>query len=139
MKDRIDMTDSHQLPLRDEQDVVSARVEGRTMAEDIGFGLVDQARIATAIAELGSNVVVYGRGGQIVLEEIEAKGRKGLRITCLDQGPGIEDLELAMQDGYSTTRAKGQGLPGAQRLMDEFEIESQVGAGTTVVACKWLP
>ncbi|MGD8597917.1 MAG: ATP-binding protein, partial [Anaerolineae bacterium] len=72
------MTDTHQLPLRDEQDVVSARVEGRSLAEDIGFGLVDQARIATTIAELARNVVVYGRGGQIVLEEIEAKGRKGL-------------------------------------------------------------
>jgi serine/threonine-protein kinase RsbT len=108
------------------------------MAKRLGFGVIDQARIATAISELARNLVLYADGGQVVLQELEVEGRLGIQIVCSDQGPGIADIELVMQDGYSTQRGLGMGLPGTRRLMDEFEIESRVGEGTTVTIRKWL-
>ncbi len=133
------MSEIQRVVINSDLDIVAARVEGRNLARQMGFGIIDQARIATAISELARNVVLYANSGQIILNRIEHNEKEGLQIICEDQGPGIKDLELVMQNGYSTTQGLGMGLPGTKRLMDEFEIESEVGSGTTVVACKWLP
>jgi serine/threonine-protein kinase RsbT len=119
-------------------DIVAARVEGRNLAKEMGFGIIDQARIATAISELARNVVLYAQSGQIILSGLDLDGRLGLQIVCEDEGPGIDDLDLVMRDGYSTMQGLGMGLPGTKRLMDDFEIRSEVGVGTTVRVCKWL-
>jgi serine/threonine-protein kinase RsbT len=132
------MPDVRRVSINNDLDIVAARVEGRNLARDMGFGIIDQARIATAISELARNVVLYAHSGQIVLNRVENGGKTGLQIVCEDQGPGIEDLNLVMRDGYSSMQGLGMGLPGTKRLMDEFEIRSQVGIGTTVVVCKWL-
>jgi serine/threonine-protein kinase RsbT len=126
------------IPINSDLDIVAARVEGRNLAREMGFGVIDQARIATAISELARNVVLYAQSGQVVLSCVERDGKVGMQIVCEDQGPGIEDLELVMRDGYSTAQGLGMGLPGTQRLMDEFEIKSGVGVGTVVRVCKWL-
>jgi serine/threonine-protein kinase RsbT len=125
-------------PINSDLDIVAARVEGRNLAKEMGFGIIDQARIATAISELARNVVLYAHSGLIILKKIDNVERIGLEIICEDQGPGIRDIDLVMRDGYSTTRGLGMGLPGTKRLMDEFEIKSQVGIGTTVIVRKWL-
>jgi serine/threonine-protein kinase RsbT len=132
------MGDSKKVLVHNDLDIVSARVEGRNLAKRLGFGVIDQARIATAISELARNLVLYADGGQVLLEEVHSEGRTGIQIVCSDDGPGIADLELVMQDGYSTQRGLGMGLPGTRRLMDEFEIESQINVGTTVTIRKWL-
>jgi serine/threonine-protein kinase RsbT len=119
-------------------DIVAARVEGRNLAKEMGFGIIDQARIATAISELARNVVLYAQSGQIILSGLDLDGRLGLQIVCEDEGPGIDDLDLVMRNGYSTMQGLGMGLPGTKRLMDDFEIRSEVGVGTTVRVCKWL-
>jgi serine/threonine-protein kinase RsbT len=129
---------SKRMPVRNDLDIVSARVQARNMAKDLGFGVIDQARIATAISELTRNIVLYTQGGQILIEAIERDGRRGIEVVCSDQGPGIAEIDLVMQDGYSSQRGLGMGLPGTRRLMDEFEIESQVDIGTTVMVRKWL-
>ncbi len=126
------------VPIRSDLDIVTARVEGRELAKELGFGVIDQARIATAISELTRNIVQYADHGEAVIRAIEIGGRIGIEIICRDEGPGIPDVELAMQDGYSTSSSLGMGMPGARRLMDEFEIESKVGVGTTVIIRKWL-
>jgi serine/threonine-protein kinase RsbT len=107
------------------------------MAKNIGFGAIDQARIATAVSELARNIVVHARQGQMTARPMERSARKGIELEFIDEGPGIADIEQAMQDGYSTARSMGMGLPGARRLMDEFKIQSTVGVGTTVVCGKW--
>jgi serine/threonine-protein kinase RsbT len=126
------------VPIRSDLDIVAARVEGRELAKELSFGVIDQARIATAISELTRNIVQYADQGEAIMRPIEVGGRVGIEIICHDKGPGIPDIELAMQDGYSTSTSLGMGLPGAKRLMDEFELESEIGAGTTVVVRKWL-
>lgn len=120
-----------------ELDVARACQEARRLAQTMGFGGTAQACIATAISELATNLVFHAAGGTITLSTVEREGRQGLEVLCQDSGPGIEDLELAMQDGYSTRGGLGGGLPGVKRLMDEFEIQSQVGVGTRIVARKW--
>ena len=120
-----------------ELDIALARHEGKRLAQTMGFGPTAQARIATAISELASNLVFHAGSGTITLSTIEREGRQGLEVLCEDSGPGIEDVELAMQDGYSTRGGLGGGLSGASRLMDEFEIRSQVGVGTIVIARMW--
>lgn len=132
------MPELRRTPINNDLDIVAARVEGRNLAKEMGFGIIDQARIATAISELARNVVLYAHSGQIILKQIDTNEKIGLEIICEDQGPGIRDVDLVMRDGYSTTRGLGMGLPGTKRLMDEFEIESQVGIGTTVIVRKWL-
>jgi len=126
------------LLIRSDLDIVSARVEGRDLAKALGFGTIDQARIATAISELTRNIVLYAGEGTVTLRAIERGNKRGIEVVCEDHGPGIEDVDLVMQEGYSTSRGLGMGLPGAKRLMDEFEIQSQVGKGTRVTARKWL-
>ena len=132
------MSRERTVPIRSDLDIVTARVEGRELAKELGFGVIDQARIATAISELTRNIVQYAERGETMMRSIEHAGRVGIEIVCQDQGPGIPDIELAMQDGFSTSTSLGMGMPGAKRLMDEFEVESEVGVGTTVTIRKWL-
>jgi serine/threonine-protein kinase RsbT len=119
-------------------DIVSARQQGRSLAAGVGFTGGDLALIATAISEMARNIVTYAKRGEIVLTPIEQGKRRGILVIARDQGPGIPDLSLAMQDGYSTGKSLGLGLPGAKRIMDEFEIASKVGQGTTVTMKKWV-
>jgi serine/threonine-protein kinase RsbT len=121
-----------------ELDVVSARQKGRELAASIGFSSTDQTLLATAISEVARNIVSYAGRGTILLRAIEEAGRRGLLIVADDQGPGIENIELAMRDGFSTGKSLGLGLPGAKRLVDAFELSSTKGSGTTVTMKKWL-
>jgi serine/threonine-protein kinase RsbT len=125
------------VPIHDEPDIVVARQRGRTLAAELGFSAGDLALIATAISELTRNVLSYAKAGELSLRVVAKGARRGVEVVVRDHGPGIPDLALAMQDGYSTGGGLGLGLPGARRLMDEFQIESKVGRGTTVTMRKW--
>ena len=125
------------VPIRSDADVVAARSMGRSLAEDHGFGTTDVTMIATAISELARNILKYAQAGEIVVETVQRDSRAGLSVVARDEGPGITDVGLAMQDGFSTVNSLGLGLPGTRRLMDEFEIVSSPGAGTVVTAIKW--
>jgi serine/threonine-protein kinase RsbT len=118
-------------------DIVEARRKGRELAQRIGFTGSDLTLIATAISEIARNIVVYADRGRISLSEADNGGRRGIVVIARDEGPGIADIERAMRDGYSTGNSLGLGLPGARRLMDDFEIMSTVGQGTTVTMRKW--
>jgi serine/threonine-protein kinase RsbT len=118
-------------------DIVTARQLGREMAAAAGFTGSDLTLIATAISEVARNIVVYAERGEIRLGRDTKNGRPGIVVVAEDNGPGIPDIQQAMQDGFSTGRSLGLGLPGARRLMDEFEIVSEVGKGTTVTMRKW--
>lgn len=127
------------IPIEKEWDIVAARQRGRDMARNIGFGIVDQARIATAISELARNIYLYAGKGTICFEVVEAFDlRKGLSMISTDNGPGIKDISQVMEDGYTTSGGLGAGLPGVRRLMDEFDIESNDGEGTEIKAVKWV-
>ena len=117
--------------------IVAARQKVRDLASNMGFGTVDQARIATAVSELARNIYHFAGKGRVTIFSLEGD-RKGIQVVCEDDGPGIADIELAMADGYSTAKSLGLGLPGAKRLMDEFQIESELGKGTKVTITKWL-
>ncbi len=125
------------LAIRNEYDIISVRGFGRNAAAKLGFGVVDQCRITTAISEIARNAVVHGGGGFITIKVIQ-NDKKGIEIVCKDEGPGIKNLELALRGGYSTVGGLGIGLSGAKRLMDEFHITSGEGKGTTVILRKWL-
>jgi serine/threonine-protein kinase RsbT len=118
-------------------DVVLARQKVRSWAAQVGFNLVDQTKLITAASELARNLVDYGGGGEMLLEQVTNGIRRGLRITFQDHGPGIPDVELAMRDGYTTGQGLGLGLGGAKRLVNEFEIDSRPGVGTRVVITRW--
>jgi serine/threonine-protein kinase RsbT len=121
-----------------EADIVLARQAGRQLAAQLGFSSTDQTLIATAISEVARNIVVYAVQGEIVLTRVdEDGGRIGIQVQAIDSGPGIDNKDLAMRDGYSTKNSLGLGLPGARRLMDDFSLESEVGRGTTVTMKKW--
>jgi serine/threonine-protein kinase RsbT len=126
------------IPIVRELDIVTARQKGRELAMTIGFSRTDQTLLATAISEVARNIVSYAGQGMVTLSEIEERGRHGIMIVASDQGPGIPDLELAMRDGYSTGHSLGLGLPGARRLVDDFDLASSPGVGTTVTLKKWL-
>jgi serine/threonine-protein kinase RsbT len=123
--------------IRSDLDIVIARTMARDVAKTLGFGAIDQARIATAVSELARNIFLYAGTGNVTVREIDKNSRKGIEIVCEDQGPGIANIDLVMQDGYSTSRGMGMGLPGAKRLMDEFSIRSQENVGTTITCRKW--
>jgi serine/threonine-protein kinase RsbT len=123
--------------IRSDLDIVIARTMARDVAKSLGFGAIDQARIATAVSELARNIFLYAGTGNVTVREIDKNSRKGIEIVCEDQGPGIANIDLVMQDGYSTSRGMGMGLPGAKRLMDEFSIRSQENIGTTITCRKW--
>jgi serine/threonine-protein kinase RsbT len=125
------------LPINRDGDVVTARQRGRELAAQIGFTGSDLTIIATAISELARNIIVYAKRGEISLSIVVLNGRSGVLVVARDQGPGIPDIERAMRDGFSTGNSLGLGLPGARRLVDEFEIASTVGEGTTVTLRKW--
>ena len=120
-----------------DQDIVSARQKGRVMATELGFSTGDATLIATAISELARNIVSYARKGQITLKTVNGLNRQGIAVIATDEGPGIPDIRQALRDGFSTSGSLGLGLPGVRRLMDEFEITSQPGRGTTVAVKKW--
>lgn len=126
------------LKVSSEADVVIARQTGRKLAEELRFSATDQTFIATAISEVARNIVAYANYGEIVFQQVE-EPQAALIIVARDTGPGITDVELALRDGYTTSGGMGLGLPGARRLMDEFDLTSEVGKGTTVVMRKWLP
>jgi serine/threonine-protein kinase RsbT len=119
-------------------DIVTARQRGRTLAAQLGFTSGDATIVATAISELARNIVLYAKRGEVVVVPVEDRDNRGLIITARDEGEGIADIRQAMQDGYSTSGRLGVGLPGVKRLMDEFEIVSEAGKGTTVIVKKWM-
>lgn len=123
--------------VRTEQDVVLARKEVRRLAQEVTFSLVDQTKIVTAASELARNTVIYGGGGTMQCEVLMDGGRRGLRLIFTDQGPGIANLELAMTDGWTSGSGLGMGLPGARRLVNDFEIASEVGKGTRIAITRW--
>ena len=119
-------------------DIIEARRRGREFAERIGFSRTDVTLIATAISEIARNMMNYAGSGDLLIRLNEQHNRRSIEIVAEDHGPGIPDVEQALEFGYSTGRGLGLGLPGARRVMDEFEIRSTVGVGTTVVMKKWL-
>jgi serine/threonine-protein kinase RsbT len=130
--------DEIRVPIGSDADILVARQKGRELAAGIGFGEGDRTVIAAAISEVARNIVRYAQRGEIHLQTTNDGSRRGLIVIARDEGPGIPDVRLALQDGYSTGDGFGLGLPGARRLMDEFTIESRVGTGTTVVMHKWV-
>lgn len=119
-------------------DIVSARQHGRELALELGFSLSESTLIATAISELVRNIVLYASVGDVRVESVNAADRIGIMITARDEGPGIRDLQRALTGGYSTSGGLGLGMSGVRRMMDEFQVDSEVDKGTTVVAKKWL-
>lgn len=120
------------------QDVVRVRTFVRQAAIMIGFGKVDQIRIATAVSEICRNVIDYAKKGQVIIKSVSFPSKCGLFIKVTDQGPGILDISRAMQDGFSSCKRLGIGLPGSKRMMDLFGIESDPKSGTKITMCKWL-
>ncbi|GGN69600.1 anti-sigma regulatory factor [Actinoplanes lobatus] len=129
--------DVQRLPVVTDQDVVRVRQLVRTVAVAVKLSLVDQTKLVTAASELARNTLVYGGGGEAEVSRVHNDRRAGIRIVFADQGPGIADLDLALTDGYTTGGGLGLGLSGARRLVDEFEIETEPGKGTTITVVKW--
>ena len=123
--------------MREVGDIVAVRQQTRQWAGEVGLSLVDQTKIVTAASELARNAVVYGGGGSVRLELLENGVRKGLRLVFADQGPGIPDVERALQDGFTTGGGLGLGLGGARRLVNDFELRSTPGSGTSVAITRW--
>ena len=132
------MPQQDRVPVRSDADIVTARQRGRDLAQQLGFTGSDLTVIATAISELGRNILTYAGNGEIILRPAHAGSKHGIVVVARDEGPGIPDIALAMQDAYSTSNSLGLGLPGTRRLMDEFAIDSVVGRGTTVTVKKWV-
>jgi serine/threonine-protein kinase RsbT len=126
-----------ELPLKRSEDVVRMRQAVRERAVALGFGLVDQTKIITAASELGRNALLYGGGGHVEIMEMTSGARRGLKLAFVDRGPGIEDIQLALKDGYTSGNGLGLGLGGARRLANEFSIESTPGSGTRVTIVRW--
>ena len=130
-------TNTDELPLRTEQEVVLARQGVRRLAQGLGFGIVDQTKLVTAASELGRNALIYGKGGVMRWEVVTDGRRQGLRLHFIDRGPGIPDLHLAMTDGWTSGTGMGLGLSGAKRLVNDFEIETGPDVGTRVTITRW--
>lgn len=131
------MPSDRRIPIRVDRDIVAARQQGRAAALELGFSLGDATVVSAAISEIARNIVDYTNGGEIHITPVERNGRRGLLVIGRDQGPGIADVAQALEDGYSTSGSLGLGLPGARRLMDEFELQSEPGTGTIVTMRKW--
>lgn len=129
---------SGQISIANESDIVLVRQLIRDRAKQMGFGITDVTRIVTAASELTRNIYLYAGSGMLIWRELQQRGMIGLELTFQDEGPGISSIEEAMEVGFSTKGLLGLGLPGAKRLMDEMEIDSEVGRGTTVTVRKWL-
>ena len=131
------MGDEIRVPITSDSDMVPARAEGRALATKLGFSRTDATLIATAISEIARNIVVHVGDGEIMLKPMYEDGRYGLLVVAQDTGPGIPDIEAALDHGFASGKGLGLGLPGARRLMDEFDIASEPGKGTTVTMKKW--
>lgn len=131
------MPSDERVSITGDADIVTARSQAKALADALGFSRTDQTVIAAAVSEIARNIVVYAGVGEIVLHAQRRDGRWGLVVVATDHGPGIADPEQALTDGYSTGGSLGVGLPGARRLMDSLQIDSQVGRGTTVTMLKW--
>jgi serine/threonine-protein kinase RsbT len=132
------MADETRIPIRIDSDIVIARQQGRAMATRLGFRSSDATLVATVISEVARNIVTYAREGELLLAALQQGSRRGLLVVARDDGPGIADVQRALQDGFSTSGSLGLGLPGSKRMMDEFHISSQLGKGTTVTMKKWV-
>ena len=130
--------DESVIPIQSDADVVTARQRAREMASEVDLTSTDQTLLATAISEVARNITTYAKRGEVLLSVVRAdNGRRGIRVIARDEGPGIENVELALQDGYTSGGGLGLGLPGARRLVHEFEIETAPGPGTTVTMVMW--
>lgn len=128
-------TDAH--PIASSDDIVRVRQLARSWASELKFSLVDQTKLVTATSELARNTLEHGGGGEVRIEMVENGIRRGIKLTFMDRGPGIPNIELALRDGYTTGSGMGLGLSGSKRLVNEFEIESEPGRGTTVSIVRW--
>jgi serine/threonine-protein kinase RsbT len=124
-------------PIATSDDVVRVRQIARTWATELKFSLVDQTKLVTAASELARNTLEHGRGGRMRVEEVENGTRRGIKLVFEDEGPGIPDISLALRDGYTTGSGMGLGLSGSKRLVNEFEIKSEAGRGTSVTIIRW--
>lgn len=125
------------VPINTDTDVVAARKKGRELAIVLGFVSTDSTLLATAISELARNIIRYAKKGEILIASVQSGDRVGITVVARDNGPGIANISLAMQDGFSTSGGLGLGLPGVKRLMDDFHLVSDVNKGTTVTIKKW--
>jgi len=125
------------VPINSDTDVVAARQKGRELAAELGFVSTDSTLLATAISELARNIVRYAKYGEIFIAPVQSGDRVGITVVARDKGPGIANISVAMQDGFSTSGGLGLGLPGVKRLMDEFHLVSDANTGTTVTIKKW--
>jgi len=125
------------LPLQSEQNIVASRQLVRTLCQELKLSLVDQTKMITAASELSRNTLIHGGGGTMRWEFIEKNGRPGLQLVFEDQGPGIADIALALTDGWTSGTGMGLGLPGSKRLVNDFDLQSEPGAGTRVSITKW--
>lgn len=128
----------NEISIEYEKDIVVARQKAREVSKFLEFGIVDQTRIITAVSELARNIFLYAQKGTVKYEEIFQGRKHGLQISFKDNGPGIEDVEFAMQGGYSKGRSMGLGMSGSKRLVDEFYVTSALGKGTEIIIKKWL-
>jgi len=133
----MDVVRGEELPVRTPDEVVLIRQAARKWALEVGFSIVDQTKIVTAASELARNAVIYGGGGVVSIHMVSNGGKKGIRMIFADKGPGIPDIALALKDGYTTGNGLGLGLSGSKRLMNELEIDSKPGQGTTITTIKW--
>jgi serine/threonine-protein kinase RsbT len=131
------VTGGWELPIASNSDVVMVRQRVRSVAVEVGLSLIDQTKVVTAASELARNALVYGGGGLARIEFVENGARRGLKLTFSDEGPGIPDIEQALIDGWTTGTGLGLGLGGSRRLVDEFDLVSAPGKGTTVTVTKW--
>jgi serine/threonine-protein kinase RsbT len=128
---------SQSIPLREQHDIVLARKVAKDLAAGLGFDLLEQVHLATAVSELARNALDYGGGGEVIVRAVEDGRRRGVEFVCRDGGPGVADLERALAGGHSTGGGLGRGLSGARALLDDFDIDTGPGRGTTVRGCKW--
>jgi serine/threonine-protein kinase RsbT len=131
------VADDVRVAIRTDADVVTARQEARAMGAALGFSSTDLTLLATAISEVARNITTYAGEGEVLLRVLQDGGRAGIEVVASDEGPGIADVELAMQDGYTTGNGLGLGLPGTRRLVDDFELGTTPGAGTRIRLIKW--
>jgi serine/threonine-protein kinase RsbT len=129
--------ESEELPISGDDDVVRVRQLVRTYAQQVKLSLVDQTKLVTATSELARNTLTYGGGGTVLIATVSDGRRSGVRATFNDEGPGIPDLTKALTDGWSSGKGLGLGLTGARRLVDEFDLDTEVGRGTTITVVKW--
>lgn len=137
MENRAEMS-VDEIFITSDEDVILARRRVRMQAQEMGFSLLDQTMLVTAVSELARNIVVHAKKGRVSIFKAKVEDKTGLKVVFEDKGPGIPDIEKAMEEGFSTVGSMGIGLKGARRLVDEFDIKSLLGKGTTVTITKWL-